>query len=75
MDRELNLTELVKQRLSRRDLFRNAGVKPGDQAIVYCHIGQQGTAVQFAARAVGIDAVLYDGSFEDWTLRNLPVEM
>jgi thiosulfate/3-mercaptopyruvate sulfurtransferase len=56
-------------------LFRNAGVKQGDRAIVYCHIGQQGTAVLFAARAVGIDAVLYDGSFEDWTLRNLPVEM
>ncbi|MBD8898524.1 sulfurtransferase [Rhodanobacter sp. DHG33] len=55
-------------------LFRKAGVKPGDQVIAYCHIGQQGTAVLFAARAVGIDAVLYDGSFEDWTMRNLPVE-
>lgn len=55
-------------------LFRQAGVKPGDRVIAYCHIGQQGTAVLFAARAVGIDAVLYDGSFEDWTLRNLPVE-
>lgn len=55
-------------------LFREAGVKPGDRVIAYCHIGQQGTAVLFAARAVGIDAVLYDGSFEDWTMRNLPVE-
>ena len=26
MDRELNLDELLRQRLSRRDLFRNAGV-------------------------------------------------
>jgi hypothetical protein len=26
MDRELNLDELLQQRLSRRDLFRNAGV-------------------------------------------------
>ncbi|HTA66183.1 MAG TPA: rhodanese-like domain-containing protein [Xanthomonadaceae bacterium] len=56
-------------------LFRKAGVKPGDKVIAYCHIGQQGTAVLFAARAVGIDAVLYDGSFEDWTMRDLPVEM
>lgn len=55
-------------------LFRKAGVKPGDRVITYCHIGQQGTAVLFAARAAGIDAVLYDGSFEDWTTRNLPVE-
>ncbi|MBU4432844.1 MAG: hypothetical protein KKC14_00340 [Alphaproteobacteria bacterium] len=55
-------------------LFQKAGVKPGDTAIVYCHIGQQGTAVLLAARAAGVEAVLYDGSFEDWTLRNLPVE-
>ncbi len=55
-------------------LFQKAGLKPGDKAIVYCHIGQQGTAVVFAARAAGVDAVLYDGSFEDWTLRDLPVE-
>lgn len=55
-------------------LFRKAGVKPGDKAIVYCHIGQQGTAVVAAARAAGVEAVLYDGSFEDWTLRGLPVE-
>jgi thiosulfate/3-mercaptopyruvate sulfurtransferase len=55
-------------------LFQKAGVKPGDKAIVYCHIGQQGTAVLLAARAAGIEAVLYDGSFEDWTLRDLPVE-
>jgi thiosulfate/3-mercaptopyruvate sulfurtransferase len=55
-------------------LFQKAGVKPGDRAIVYCHIGQQGTAVLLAARAAGVEAVLYDGSFEDWTLRDLPVE-
>jgi thiosulfate/3-mercaptopyruvate sulfurtransferase len=55
-------------------LFRKAGVGPGDKVIVYCHIGQQGTAVATAARAAGIEAVLYDGSFEDWTLRDLPVE-
>ena len=26
MDREINLVELLQRRLSRRDLFRNAGV-------------------------------------------------
>lgn len=55
-------------------LFQKAGVRPGDRAIVYCHIGQQGTAVVLAARAAGVDAVLYDGSFEDWSIRDLPVE-
>ncbi len=56
-------------------LFRAAGIRPDDHLIVYCHIGQQGTAIVFAARAAGIDAVLYDGSFEDWTLHGQPVEV
>lgn len=56
------------------ELFRASGIKPGTRLIVYCHIGQQATAVIFAARAAGIDAVLYDGSFEDWTWNDGPVE-
>lgn len=54
-------------------LFRHAGVKPSDHLMVYCHIGQQATAVIFAARLAGIQAQLYDGSFQDWTMRDLPV--
>ena len=55
-------------------IFKAAGVTQGDRVIAYCHIGQQATAVVFAARTLGIDAVLYDGSFEDWARRELPVE-
>lgn len=54
--------------------FDKAGVKRGDKLVVYCHIGQQATAIIFAARTLGYDAVLYDGSFEDWSRRDLPVE-
>jgi thiosulfate/3-mercaptopyruvate sulfurtransferase len=56
-------------------LFRKAGVRPGDVIIVYCHIGQQATAVIFAARSLGYTARLYDGSFDDWSAhKELPVE-
>jgi thiosulfate/3-mercaptopyruvate sulfurtransferase len=56
-------------------LFRKAGVRPGDTLVVYCHIGQQATAVIFAARSLGYAARLYDGSFDDWSARTeLPVE-
>ena len=55
-------------------LFKAAGVEQGDRVIAYCHIGAQATAVVFAARSLGIDAVLYDGSFQDWARRGLPVE-
>jgi len=54
--------------------FTKAGVKPGDTVVTYCHIGQQATATLFAARTLGYKVMLYDGSFEDWSKRNLPVD-
>jgi thiosulfate/3-mercaptopyruvate sulfurtransferase len=57
-----------------RELFAAAGVKPNDTVIGYCHIGQQATAMLFAARSLGYDIRLYDGSFEDWKRRGLPIE-
>ncbi len=56
-------------------LFRNAGVRAGDTVVGYCHIGQQATAMLFAARSLGFKVLLYDGSFEDWALRDWPVEV
>jgi thiosulfate/3-mercaptopyruvate sulfurtransferase len=55
-------------------VFSRAGVKPGDTVIGYCHIGQQATAMLFSARSLGYRVVLYDGSFEDWSRRDLPVD-
>lgn len=54
--------------------FKAAGAEAGEKVIVYCHVGWQGTVVVFAARSLGMDAVLYDGSFQDWSARKLPVE-
>lgn len=47
--------------------FKAAGVKRGDTVIAYCHVGQQATATLFAARSLGLKALLYDGSFEEWS--------
>lgn len=65
----------VKDRAALEALFRQAGVKPGDTVVAYCHIGQQATAVVLAARLLGHDVKLYDGSFDDWSRReSFPVE-
>ena len=57
-----------------RELFTQAGVKPNDTVIGYCHVGQQATAMLFGAEALGHDVKLYDGSFQDWKRRDLPIE-
>ena len=57
-----------------KGLFAEAGVKPGDRVVAYCHIGQQASLIWLAARLAGFDAALYDGSFQDWARRSeLPV--
>jgi thiosulfate/3-mercaptopyruvate sulfurtransferase len=57
-----------------RELFSAAGVEPNDTIIAYCHVGQQATALLFAAEALGYNIKLYDGSFQDWEKRGLPTE-
>lgn len=59
-------TRLLKAE-ALRALFTDAGIKPGDTIIAYCHLGQQATATIFAARTLGHRVLLYDGSFEEWS--------
>ena len=55
-------------------VFAGAGVRDGDMVVAYCHIGQYATLALFAARTMGYEVKLYDGSFQDWAQRDLPVE-
>jgi thiosulfate/3-mercaptopyruvate sulfurtransferase len=48
-------------------MFHDAGIKPGDRVVSYCHIGQQATVIYFVARYLGYDARLFDGSWEEWS--------
>ena len=79
--RSVPFTEITDEQLLLRSqaelkaLFDQAGVKPGDTVIGYCHIGQQATAMLFAARLLGHPVKLYDGSFQDWSRgKDHPVE-
>lgn len=57
-----------------QELFKNAGLKPGNVMVSYCHIGQRATVLYFTAKMLGYDARMYDGSWEDWSHRtDLPI--
>jgi thiosulfate/3-mercaptopyruvate sulfurtransferase len=61
----------LKPQEQLRDLL---AVPAGSSAITYCHIGQQATVPYFVARYLGMQPRLYDGSFQDWSMRSeLPV--
>jgi thiosulfate/3-mercaptopyruvate sulfurtransferase len=65
----------MKSRDETAKLLEAAGVKPGDTVVSYCHIGQQATVMYFAAKRLGYKALLYDGSWDEWSRRSdLPVE-
>jgi len=47
-------------------LIEKAGWKPGQEAVTYCAIGMRASLMYFAARAAGIPARVYLGSWQDW---------
>ncbi len=65
----------IKSEAELRKIFTDAGVRPYDTVVTYCHIGQQGTVDYFAAKSLGYKVMLFDGSFQEWSrLTDLPVE-
>ena len=59
-----------------REMFVGAGVKEGNEVITYCHVGQTASLDYVAARSLGYNVHLYDGSFEDWSGRDeLPIDL
>jgi thiosulfate/3-mercaptopyruvate sulfurtransferase len=48
-------------------------MKAGDTVVTYCWIGQRASMTYAAARMLGLPVKFYDGSYQDWQIRKLPV--
>ena len=61
---------------SLRVRFARAGLAPGGELITYCYVGRTACPAYVAARMLGYDVRLYDGSYSQWARREeLPVEI
>ena len=62
---------LLKSPGQLRELFAAAGVTR--KAVSYCEVGYQASYVYMLARYLGMDAAMYDGSYNEWSDAKQPV--
>lgn len=56
-----------KSRDEIRALLARAGVGSDQEAVMYCMVGMRASLMYFAARAAGLPARVYLGSWQDWS--------
>jgi thiosulfate/3-mercaptopyruvate sulfurtransferase len=65
---------VLKPEAELRRMYAEAHPMPGQQLVTYCRTGMQSSFDYFVARYLGYDPAMYDASFYEWSLKNLPVE-
>lgn len=56
-----------------RAIYASRGIVPGKKIVTYCEVGLQASHAYFLAKYLGYDAALYDGSYQEWSSKDMPV--
>ena len=64
---------LLRSPQQLRQQFQAIGVTQGKKLVSYCEVGLQASYTYFLARYLGYDAVMYDGSYSEWSAAKEPV--
>jgi thiosulfate/3-mercaptopyruvate sulfurtransferase len=64
--------QLLRDRAELQRLYAER-VQAGDTVVTYCWVGYRASATYFIARYLGFPVKMYDGSYQDWSRRALPV--
>ena len=62
----LDKHKFLKSKEDLEKYFFEAGVGEQKKVITYCHVGLRATVLYTIAKALGYQAQLYDGSFNEW---------
>lgn len=65
-------TTKLKGRSALEKLYADR-VAPGDTVVTYCWVGYRASMTYFIGRYLGYPVKMYDGSYQDWQMRKLPV--
>ncbi|HET9838345.1 MAG TPA: sulfurtransferase [Candidatus Angelobacter sp.] len=65
---------VLKPEAELRRMYTEANASPGRLLVTYCRTGMQSSFDYFVAKYLGYEPGMYDGSFYEWSLKNLPAE-
>ena len=65
---------VLKPEPELRRMYTEAHAQPGQTLVTYCRTGMQSSFDYFVAKYLGYESAMYDASFYEWSLKNLPAE-
>jgi thiosulfate/3-mercaptopyruvate sulfurtransferase len=65
---------VLKPEAELRRMYVEANTQQNQPLITYCRTGMQSSFDYFVAKYVGYEPSMYDGSFYEWSMKDLPAE-